>query len=147
MAQESESKKVPVVPGWYHVDAPGRLIGNRCKACGDYFFPKVISCRNPKCRGKEMEEVLISTKGALWSFTTNFYQPPAPFVSLTKPFSPYTVAVVTLHEEKLMVAGQLAAGISPEKLTVGMEMEMIMEPLYLDESGTEHIMWKWKPIV
>lgn len=139
-------KKIPVVEGWFNSEtAKPYLLGNRCKSCGDYFFPKVISCRNPKCRGKEIAEIPLSTKGTLWSFTTNYYQPPAPYVS-PQPFVPYTVAVVDLYKEKLMVAGQVAKGVEPETLKVGIEMELIMEALYEDADGTEHIIWKWKPV-
>ena len=144
---DHEIKKVPLINGWYSMDAQTpHLIGNRCKVCGDYFFPKVISCRNPNCRATEMQEVPLSTRGKLWSFTTNYYQPPPPYVS-PQPFVPYTIAVVDLPEEKLMVLGQVAEGCDPEKLKVGMEMELVFESLYKDEQESEHIVWKWKPAI
>lgn len=143
----AEKKKVPVVAGWHTMDMEKpRLIGNRCKSCGDFFFPKVTSCRNPNCRSDELEEALLSTRGTLWSFTTNFYQPPPPYVS-PDPFVPYTVAVVDLPQEKLMVAGQVVKGFDPERLKVGMGMELVLENLYADDQGVEHVIWKWKPIV
>jgi uncharacterized OB-fold protein len=143
MTQNAEKKRVPVVKGWFDMDA-GLLVGNRCKTCGDVFFPRVISCRNPNCRGRELDEITLSTKGKLWSFTTNCYKPPAPYVS-PEPFVPYTIVVVNLDQEKLGVVGQLAQGVALEKLKEGMEMELIMEALYADKDGTEHIIWKWKP--
>lgn len=143
MTQEIEKKKVPVVKGWFNMET-GLLEANRCKTCGDYFFPKVISCRNPKCRSRELEDVNLSTKGKLWSFSTNYYKPPAPYVS-PDPFVPYTLCTVTLEKEKLGVVGQLAKGYDPEKLKAGMDMELVMEALYVDKDGAENIAWKWKP--
>lgn len=144
MQQEIEKKRVPVLPGCYQMEAPGRLIGNKCKACGDFFFPQALGCRNPNCRCNDLEEHLFSTKGELWGFTTHFYKGPAPYVA-PEPFVPYTIVVAKLKEEKLMVAGQLAKDCDPETLEKGMDMELIIESLYEDADGTEHVMWKWKP--
>ena len=147
MEHTAEKKKVPVVAGWHTMDMEKpRLIANRCKSCGDFFFPRVISCRNPNCRSDDLEEVLLSNRGKLWSFTTNFYKPPLPYVS-PDPFVPYTVAVVDLPQEKLMVAGQVVNGFDPDKLKVEMEMELVLENLYEDDQGVEHVIWKWKPLV
>jgi len=130
MKQEQAQRAVPVVPGWFTMD-DGRLLGNRCKSCGDYFFPKVIACRNPNCRSRELEEVKFCIRGKLWSFTTNYYQPPLPYVS-PEPFVPDTIAVVDLPVEKLAVAGQVVPGVEPGTLKVGMEMELVVAPLYTD---------------
>jgi len=139
-------KRVPVVEGWFTLDPEEpHLIGNRCKSCGDYFFPTASNCRNPHCRREELEEVKLSRKGKLWSFTNNYYQPPPPYVP-PDPFEPYAIAVVDLPEEKLMVMGQLAGGYDFEKLEIGMDMELIVEKLYDDDEGNEHVIWKWRPL-
>lgn len=146
MNTEGSQNKIPVIKGWYTMDPnEPHLIGNRCKSCGDYFFPKAIICRNPKCNGTELEEVALSTKGELWSFTNNYYQPPKPYSS-PEPFEPYAIVVVNLPKEKLMVLGQLAAGYEFESLKIGMEMELVVDTLSKDEGGNEYLIWKWKPI-
>ena len=58
----------------------------------------------------ELEEVALSRTGKLWSYTTNHYKPPEPYVA-PDPFTPYTVAAVELIEERIVVLGQL----DPEK--------------------------------
>lgn len=143
---EKGKKKVPAIEGWFTLDSNDpHLMGSRCKSCGDYFFPKAAAsfCKNPNCSGNEFEEVLLSRKGKLWSFTLNCYQPPEPYVSET-PFKPYAVAVVELDREKMMVLGQVAADCAYEKLKAGIEMEMILEKLYEDEDSV-YITWKWTP--
>ena len=146
MSNLSQTRKVPVIEGWFTMDeeAP-HLIGNRCKVCGDYFFPKAFSCRNPHCTGIELEEISISRRGRLWSYTVNHYPPPAPYVP-PDPFVPYTIVVVELVKEKLGVMGQLANGYDSEQLKIGMEMELTVEPLFKDDQGNEHFIWKWKPV-
>ena len=139
------SKKIPVIEGWFKMDSEGgHLIGNRCKSCGEYYFPKAYSCRNRNCMGTELEEILLSGKGKVWSYTVNHYPPPPPYVP-PEPFVPYATVVVEMPEEKLMVMGPLADGYDYDKLTIGMDMALVVESLYLDDEGNEHMIWKWTP--
>jgi uncharacterized OB-fold protein len=138
--------QVPAIEGWFTTDTPEpSLLGSRCKQCKSYFFPKeALFCRNPACTSTEFEEVPLSRTGKIWSFTTNHYAPPAPYVS-PDPFVPYTVAAVELAEEKMVVLGQLAAGVDPKSLKVGMNVELVLGRLYEDEKA-EYLVWKWKPV-
>jgi hypothetical protein len=137
--------QVPAIEGWFTTDTrQPHLLGSRCKKCKSYFFPKeALFCRNPGCAGTEFDEVPLSRTGKIWSFTTNHYAPPAPYVS-PDPFVPYTVAAVELAEEKMVVLGQVAAGVDPKSLKVGMKVELVIERLYEDETS-EYLVWKWKP--
>ena len=76
-------ERVAAVDGWFTLDgADPRLLGNRCTHCGSYFFPKASAfCRNPSCEGTEFEEAPLSNRGTVWSFTTNHYAPPPPYVA------------------------------------------------------------------
>ena len=137
-------EKRPAIEGWFTTDAEPRLVGTRCASCRSYFFPKETRfCRNPACSGTELEEVPLSRTGRVWSYTTNHYAPPEPYVS-PDPFVPYTVAAVELAEEKMVVLGQLAEGVDPSAIEVGTEMELVVETLFEDESA-EHLVWKWRP--
>jgi len=141
----SETRETtPAVEGWFEMDSDGpRLIGTRCGACGTYYFPKeTVFCRNPACASTELDEVRLSPRGRLWSFTNNCYAPPAPYVA-PDPFVPYAIAAVELEEEKLVVLGQVE-GAGVEDLEAGMEMELTLAPLF-EEDGREVIVWKWRP--
>jgi len=141
----SETRETtPAVEGWFEMDSDGpRLIGTRCGACGTYYFPKeTVFCRNPACVSTELDEVRLSQRGRLWSFTNNCYAPPAPYVA-PDPFVPYAIAAVELEEEKLVVLGQVE-GAGVEDLEAGMEMELTLAPLF-EEDGREVIVWKWRP--
>lgn len=137
--------KQPAVEGWFTLDpAAPRLLGTRCRACGAIFFPRETAfCRNPGCAGTELDEVALSGRGTLWSYTDNRYAPPAPYVA-ADPFEPYAVAAVELADEKLVVLGQVAPGVRVEDLEVGMEMELALGTLYSDERH-EYLIWHWKP--
>ena len=135
----------PVIEGWFTTegDAPA-LLGTRCKACRTFFFPKENHfCRNPGCAGTAFEEVRLSRRGTLWSYTNNCYPPPPPFVA-KDPFEPYSIAAVELEEEKMVVLGQVDAGVPIEALKVGMPMELAVSTLF-EDAATEYLVWKWKP--
>jgi uncharacterized OB-fold protein len=136
----------PAVEGWFTDDAePPRLIGTRCRSCGTYFFPReTFSCRNPACASSQLEEVQLSRRGRLWSYTNNCYAPPPPFVA-SDPFQPYAVAAVELEKERMVVLGQVEAGVAVEDLEVGMEMELTVGTLYQD-AEREAVIWKWRPV-
>jgi uncharacterized OB-fold protein len=137
--------QVPAIEGWLTLDpAAPRLLGTRCRACGAVFFPRETAfCRNPRCTGTELDEVPLSRRGTLWSYTDNRYAPPAPYVA-ADPFEPYAIAAVELAEEKMVILGQVAPGVRVEDLEVGMEMELALGTLYTDEQH-EYLIWHWKP--
>jgi uncharacterized protein len=138
--------QVPAVEGWF-AEGPegGRLLGSRCACCGSHFFPPGLrSCRNPGCTSDELRPVALSRTGTLWSLTTCHYRPPAPYVA-PEPFVPYSIAAVELPAEKLVVLGQLAAGIDPAALRVGEPVELVIETLF-EDAEAEYRMWKWRPL-
>jgi uncharacterized OB-fold protein len=139
-------KRVPAVEGWFEMnpDAP-HLLGTRCRKCATVFFPKETwFCRNPACDGTEFEETPLSRTGTLWSFTSNCYAPPAPYVS-PDPFVPYLVAAVELAAEKMVVLGQVVTGVDISRLRAGMPMELVLDTLYEDDDN-QYVVWKWRPL-
>jgi len=138
-------QRVPAIEGWFRMDeAEPRLLGVRCRACRTCYFPKEAFCRNPSCGGAELEEVPLSRRGRLWSWTDNRYAPPPPFVA-KEPFEPYTVAAVELEAEKMVVLGQVVAGVDATRFRVGQEMELVLDTLFEDEAR-QYVVWKWRPV-
>jgi uncharacterized OB-fold protein len=146
MNADPSSQRIPIIEDWLNIDMDDpHIIGNRCNSCGEYYFPRAWICRNPGCTRKDLTDVPMSTVGKVWSFTLNYYEPPPPYVPVGE-FKPYAIVVAELLKEKLMVMGPLADGYDYDKLTIGMSVEMILEPLYRDAQGNEVIIWKWKPL-
>ncbi len=140
-------QRTPAVAGWFTLDAARpALLGTRCTACGTVFFPREETfCRSPLCQGTEFEEVELSRRGRLWSYTSNSYQPPAPFVPPTEPYQPFAIAAVELERERMVVLGQVVAGVGVDGLEVGMEMELVLDTLN-EDAENEYIVYKWKPV-
>jgi uncharacterized OB-fold protein len=137
--------RVPAIEGWFSTGATPRLLGKRCTSCGTYAFPPDPTvCPNPACTSVALDDVELSNRGRVWSFTTNHYAPPAPYVS-PDPFVPYTVVAVELETERMVVLGQLSEDADASALRVGAEVELTIEPLFTDDDG-EHIVWRWRPL-
>jgi uncharacterized OB-fold protein len=137
--------RVPAAAGWYTMDADApTLLGRRGAETGSYFFPPTLAfSRNPAAPTEELEEVALSRRGKVWSWTTNHYKPPEPYVS-PDPFVPYTVVAVELIEEQMVVLGPLAADVDPADLSAGLEVELGLTTLYEDDDH-EYIVWSWRP--
>jgi uncharacterized OB-fold protein len=140
-----EKPQKPAIDGWFTMDhAAPRLLGGQCRGCGTYVFPKqVVCCPNPTCSETDLEEIELSDRGTLWSFTDNHYAPPYPYMA-PDPFEPYGVAAVTLEREQLVVLGQLAEGVQLTDLEAGMSMKLVLERLFEDEENVFWV-WKWRP--
>ena len=142
--------RVPAVEGWFTTGEDGgapALLGSRCDGCGTYTFPaEARFCRNPDCDSTSFSTVELSRRGRLWSYTDARYQPPPPYVA-AEPYEPFCLAAVELAAEKMVVMGQVVPGVSVDDLSVGDEVELVVDTLYTDaEDGTEHLVWKWRPV-
>lgn len=139
----------PVVDGWFTTGEAPALLGARCPVCGAVWFPRTgRHCPNPACTAHQegdagLEELALSRQGTVWSYTDARYQPPPPYVPPPGDYEPFALAAVELPEG-LVVLGQLAQGYGVEDVRVGSPVELVVEPLYVDETG-ERLVWRWRP--
>jgi uncharacterized OB-fold protein len=139
--------RTPVVTDWFTGNGDEfRLLGTRCSACASVFFPREDGhCRNPGCRGGALEEVPLSRRGRVWSYTDSRYRPPSPYVSDPElPWEPYTLIAVELESERIVVLGQAVPGVTVADLTVGMEVEIVPGVLG-EDAETTWTTWHWRP--
>ncbi len=132
--------------GWFTTDetAPA-LLGSRCRSCGTFTFPRqTFACPNPACAGTEFDEVELSRRGRVWSYTDARYTPPPPYVA-ADPYEPFAIAAVELAAEKMVVMGQMVAGVGVDDVAIGDEVEIVLDTLYEDEDH-EYLVWKWRPV-
>lgn len=138
-------QRVPAVEGLFTMDADDpHLLGGR-SSNGSYFFPKDLGGTDPHSDGGPLEEVKLSNRGRIWSYTNSEYPPPPPYVVTTDPFVPVVIAAVELEAEKMVVLGQVVPGVTVDDLQVGMPVEMVLDTLYEDDEN-EYVVWKWKPL-
>ena len=139
--------QLPAIDGWFTVDDDGvvHLIAGKCTQCATYVFPpRENNCPNPACSGENLEQVPLSRRGTLWSYTENRYPPPAPYPA-ADPFVPFAIAAVELADEQMVVMGQVADGYGVDDIEVGSEVELVVEELFSDEESS-YVVWRWKPV-
>ena len=144
----ADTTRVPAIEGWFTTGDDGAapaLLGSRCTECGTYAFPAERRyCGNPDCGSTTFETVELSRRGRIWSYTDARYQPPPPYVA-ADPYVPFCLAAVELAAEKLVVMGQVVPGVTVDDLTVGDEVELVIDTLY-SEDGCDYLVWKWRPV-
>ena len=95
----------------------GRLMGSRCKKCGDTSFPPRADCG--KCMSGEFEFFEMSGKATLHTFT-EIVAAPTGFEDVT----PYTVGVVDLDEGGRLLAW-IGETVPSEEIQIGMELQVV----------------------
>jgi uncharacterized OB-fold protein len=112
-----------------------QLIGGRCSHCASVTFPVPPSCA--RCGSTEVEQHLLPRHGTLWTFTTQEFLPKEPYASgeTMETFRPYGVGIVELGDE-VRVEGRLTES-DVAKLSIGMEVRLVVVPFRVDEDGTE----------
>jgi uncharacterized OB-fold protein len=139
----SAANQVPIKEGLYTWPAAEpQLIGSRCQDCGEVTFPKQEGC--PNCTSEATEEILLSRRGTLWTWTIQRFPPPAPpFAGDRESFVPFGVGYIELAEG-IRVESRLTEN-DPEKLAIGMEMELCIEKFKDGEDGTELMTFAFAP--
>jgi len=129
-------QQIPIRKELFVEDAHGwKLIGNKCKACGQVFFPKTKTiCLN--CYNEELIDIQFGQKGKLYTFTTA----EVPSEHFTPPYS----CGYVIFDNNIKVFSQLEA-LKDKPFKIGMEMQLIIGTLW-QEGENEMIGYKYIPI-
>jgi len=134
-------RRVPVKPGYFTVpeDArePPRLLGSRCRACGEHFFPRRAICA--KCMHEGTDDVELGPRGTLYSFT--FVTFPL-FGSTRVEHIGYGVGQIDLPEGPRV---QLPLAGKQEEYRIGMTLEAEIEPLR-EEPDHDVVIVRFRPV-
>lgn len=120
------------------------LLCSRCQDCGRAAFPPQQGCS--ACCSTHVEVEELPRQGTLWTYTIQRFMPKRPYNSGETPetFIPYGVGYVELPGG-VRVEGRLTEN-DPDKLKIGMDMEVVFLPFRTDEDGTEVINFAFKPL-
>ena len=113
------SALVPIAPGLWTDEAEPRLIGAR-RANDEIIFPVPDGDA-----AALVEPVALSRKGTLWSWTTQGFEPKAPY-SGPQPFQPFLVGYVELPGE--VIVETRIVDTTGADLVIGMPMEFAVVP-------------------
>ena len=142
---EGQKKRIPVREGLWKqsgsADETPQLVGSRCLACGELFFPRKEIALCGHCQSNELEEVELSRNAKIYSYSVVSQRPPVYY----KGEVPYALGFVELPEGIRIET--LFSGCDPDSLRVGMDVEMVIEKLHDEEDGTEVMAYKFRPSI
>jgi uncharacterized OB-fold protein len=139
------TNQVPIAEGLFTWPAEKpALLSSRCKNCGIASFPAADACM--ACSGQDVAVEELPGRGTLWTWTVQQFMPKSPYNSNETPetFKPYGVGYVELPGG-VRVEGRLTES-DPQKLKIGMEMDVVFEPYRTEENGDEVISFFFKPV-
>jgi uncharacterized OB-fold protein len=134
--------RVPIEDGYFTVPDdpadPPRLLGSRCPACGEHFFPRRHVCA--RCLSEGCEDVLLGPRGRLWTWT---YVHVPLFAKKDARIDAYGVGQVDLPEGPRVQAILLGG---PDDFRIGSDMELDLETLSTDDDGREVVIFRFRPV-
>lgn len=135
------AKLKPLRPGMFNLpaqaDMPVRLLGNRCRACGEPFFPKRHYCA--ACTSGDLEDTGFSETGKIDTFTVVRQQPPGGAIT-----PPYAIVRVKLDDGPTVQT--IATNCDPEKLKIGDRVQLIAHRVMDDEAGATVVSFMAQPV-
>lgn len=138
------TKQVPIAAGLFTwPSANPALLASRCQRCGVASFPAAESCM--ACSGQDVAIEELPRRGTLWTWTVQQFMPKTPYRSneTAQTFKPYGVGYVELPGG-VRVEGRLTES-DPQKLRIGMEMDVIFAPFRTEDNGDEVINFFFQP--
>ena len=100
---------------WREIPQRYRLEGNKCKKCGQAFFPPRLICSG--CKGREFEKVQLDDQGKLLTYTV-IRVAPSQFMDQ----APYALGIVELNEGVKMLSQ--IADCDLDKINIGMNVRV-----------------------
>jgi uncharacterized OB-fold protein len=141
-----DKKRTPIREGLWtsplNPADPPQLIGSRCQGCGEIYFPKKARGICLNCQQRNLEDILLSRRGKIYSFTVVMQGRPQP--APYKGPVPYALAWVELPEGVRFET--LLTDCNFDALHVGMDVELVIEKLHEDEEGNEVLSYKFRPL-
>jgi uncharacterized OB-fold protein len=133
--------RVPIAQGFFTVpDDPAdrpRLLGSRCQACGEVFFPRRVVCA--KCLHEGCDDLELSSTGTIYTWT---YVHVPLFAKADADVSGYGVGQIDLPEgprvQAILVGGA-------DDFRIGMEVETDLEVLRQDKDGNDVVIYRFRP--
>ena len=136
--------RIPIEDGFFTVpddaDERPRLLGSRCRSCGEHFFPRRHVCA--RCLAEGSDDVELGPRGTLWTWT---YVHVPLFAKKDRRVDAYGVGQVDLPEGPRVQA--ILVG-DRDDFSIGMELELDLETLRVDDrSGDEIVIFRFRPVV
>ena len=130
------AKQIPIVDYLVLGDAP-HLVANECTNCGALYFDRRNACAH--CGKTSFGKKTLGTTGVVRSFAIVHQASPGVPV-------PYVSSVVELYGGGQVKANIVNVEPEPEKVSLGMEVQLTTFVAGTDDEGTEAIAFGFEPV-
>ncbi len=139
---EEQMARVPIEEGFFRIpedtaEQP-HLLGSRCPACGEVFFPRRLVCA--KCLHEGTEDMELSTHGVIHTWT---YCHVPLFGKKDADVAGYGVAQVDLPEGPRV---QSILFGEHDDFTIGMPVQIDLETLRQNSDGDDVVIYRFRPV-
>jgi uncharacterized protein len=136
----------PLREGWWTVpssiEEKPKLIGSKCTICHEIHFPKKAINVCPQCHSRNcLVDVQISGSGKISTFGIANQPPTGGFY---KGVVPYAYGCIDLDEGVRVEAQIFHTDLN--QITIGMNVDLIIDQLYENTDGIKIQVYKFKPI-
>jgi uncharacterized protein len=134
--------RVPIEEGFFRIPGdpaePPRLLGSRCPACEEAFFPRRLVCA--KCLHEGTEDTELSTRGTIHTWT---YCHVPLFGKKDAEVAGYGVAQVDLPEGPRV---QSILSGRRDQFAIGTTVEIDLETLRQNSEGDDVVIYRFRPV-
>jgi uncharacterized OB-fold protein len=142
MPEPVRPRRIPIEPAFFTIpddpSAPPLLLGSRCRACGEHFFPRRVVCA--RCLAQGCEDVLLGPRGTL--FTWTWVHVPFFGKKTSSADVGYGVGQVDLPEGPRIQA--VLSGVQGD-FAIGMPMRLELETLRETPEGDTVVIHRFRP--
>ena len=132
--------KIPIKEGLFRLTEDGNdgcLLGSKCRACGETFYPQRAACG--RCFREELEEVPLEKRGTLHTYTIARTGMPGSVVN-----PPFISGIVELPNRMRIVS--LITGFDLDKVEIGSDVELYFWKTGEDDRGNEVTAFAFRPV-
>jgi uncharacterized OB-fold protein len=139
---EAPAERVPIEPGFFSIpddpDGAPRLLGSRCRGCGEVLFPRRRICA--RCLHPELEDVELGPRGTLYTWTWVHFPL---FGSLRADDGGYGVGQIDLPQ-----GPRVQAVLSGDQgdFQIGMDLVLELETLRENKQGQQVVIFRFAPV-
>lgn len=118
---------------------PPYLVAKRCPQCSALYWGNRVACGRCHYSGGAFEEVRVSNRGTLWTYSIVHQSMPGIPV-------PYVAAIVDLPEGISVRCTLVDVEPDPARLSFGMPVEMVTRKVREDKEGNDVIAFFFRPV-
>ena len=120
-----------------------RLVGSRCKACGQLWWPRRIAGVCGKCNSRDLEDFELSHEGEVIACFAEAMKFPYPLLQGFEVYGDSRIHAMVKLKEGVYIGPTEIVDCSPEQIREGMKVKMVTRKLRRESNGNWMYGYMW----